>query len=202
MQASGNCYKVRLLMALLGIPFKVVDIDVLAGETRSQFFLQKNPAGLLPVLELPNEQVISESNAILYYLAENTDYFPHEKFLRAQVMQWMFFEQYSHEPNIAVARFWRMFVPDGVQKQKSRFPEWMKRGYAALDVMEKHLNMYNYFSGTQYSIADMSLYAYTHVAHEGGFDLQNYPAIRDWLIRVEKQPRHVPFQWRPEDLFM
>lgn len=197
LQTSGNCYKARMLMALLGVPFRVFDVDIFNGETQTSIFLQKNPTGMVPVLEMPNGFTLAESNAILFYLAEGTGYLPSNRFLRAQVLRWMFFEQYSHEPNIAAARFWCAFVPDGAEKMEHRLSEWMKLGHMALQVMEKHLQVNSFFVGQRYSIADISLYAYTHVAYEGGFELDDYPAIQDWLDRISAIPGHVPITWRP-----
>lgn len=139
MQESGNCYKLRLLMAQLGTPFRVVDVDVLGGETRSASFLEKNPNGRVPLLELENGQFLPESNAVLFYLADGSAYLPAERLQRARVLQWMFFEQYSHEPYIAVARFWRVFSKDGGAAKENRFPEWIERGNQALAVMDRHL---------------------------------------------------------------
>ena len=187
---SGNGYKVRLLLHQLGIPFERVELDILKGETRTPAFLARNPNGRIPTLELEDGTCLAESNAILWYLAEGTRYLPDERLPRAQVLQWMSFEQYSHEPNIATLRFW---THAGLLAERSVFvPDKRKWGMAALDVMEAHLRDRRFFVAERYSIADIALYAYTHVADEGGFDLAPYPAIRAWLARVASQPGHVP----------
>ncbi len=189
--SSGNGYKVRLLLTQLGLPFERIELDILKGETRTAEFLQKNPNGRIPVLEVETGRFLAESNAIMFYLAEGTLFFPEDRWERAQVLQWMFFEQYSHEPNIATSRFWLMH---GELTEERRFALPQKRmlGYAALDVMEKHLTGRTFFVGDRYSIADIALYAYTHVAHEGGFDLGAYPQVRTWLERVRAQPKYIP----------
>jgi glutathione S-transferase len=194
---SGNGYKVRLLLSHLARPYEYVPVDILKGETRTSQFLAKNPNGRIPVLELDDETYLAESNAILYLLAQNTPYWPNTALAQAQALQWMFFEQYSHEPNIATARFWL-----SIKKiETTPFNEELLRqkqflGRAALTVMEDHLVSRFYFVGECYSVADIALFAYTHVAGEGGFDLNAYPAIRAWLSRVRAQPRHVPMdQW-------
>ena len=188
---SGNGYKVRLLLTHLGIPFERIELDILKGETRTPEFLQKNLNGRIPVLEIAPGQFLAESNAIMVYLAEGTPFFPHDRWERAQVLQWMFFEQYSHEPNIATSRFWLMHG-ELTEERRVALPQKRTLGYAALDVMEKHLTGRAFFVGERYSIADIALYAYTHVAHEGGFDLSRYPNIRAWLERVRAQPKHIP----------
>ncbi len=191
MQDSGNCYKLRLAMAQLGIPYDEVDVDTLKGESRTAKFLEINPNGRVPVLRLDDERLLPESNAALFYLAEGTPLLPEDRYGRAQALQWMFFEQYSHEPYIAVARFWRKFVADGEEQKKDRFPEWMDRGYSALGVMNRHLADRAYFVGESYSIADIALYAYTHVADEGGFCLRDFDHVRAWIDRVAGQSGHV-----------
>lgn len=198
MQNSGNCYKLRLLMAQLAVPFRLVDVDILKGESRTPAFLARNRNGRVPLLELGDGRLLPESNAGLFYLAEGTPYLPNDRFERAQVLQWMFFEQYSHEPYIAVARFWWTLKPGGREERRDRFGEWHERGYAALDVMERHLSSNAFFVAGRYSIADIALYAYTHVASEGGFDITAFPSVRTWLARVAAEPRHVPLNWRPE----
>ncbi len=188
---SGNGYKVRLLLHQLGIPFERVELDITRGETRTRAFLAKNPNGRIPLLELEDGTFLAESNAILWYLAERTPFCPREPLARAQVLQWMFFEQYSHEPNIATSRFWLMH---GELTDERRVGLEQKRplGHAALGVMEEHLATREYFVADRYSIADIALYAYTHVAPEGGFDLDPYPAVGRWLARVRAEPRHIP----------
>ncbi len=187
---SGNGYKVRLLLHQLAIPFERIELDITRGATRTPEFLARNPNGRIPTLELEDGTCLAESNAIQWYLADGTDLLPDDPVERAQVLQWMFFEQYSHEPYIAVVRFW---VHQGTHVgREAEVEERRRRGYEALDVMEKHLRNRDFFVGHRYSIADIALFAYTHVAHEGGFDLGGHPAVRAWLDRVRSQPRHVP----------
>jgi len=187
---SGNCYKVKLMLNLLGIPYQWVDIVILNGATETPEFLAKNPNGKIPVLELEDGTCLWESNAILNFLADGSEFLPTEPRLRTQVLQWQFFEQYSHEPYIAVARFIQFYLnmpEDRLEEYKTTH----KRGYKALKVMERQLQTTPYLVGEQYSIADIALYAYTHVAHEGGFDLTPYPAVQAWLKRMASHPRHV-----------
>jgi glutathione S-transferase len=197
MQDSGNCYKLRLLMAQLAVAFRLVDIDILQGESRTPEFLAKNPNGRVPLLELDDGRLLPESNAGLFYLAEGSPYLPSCRFARAQVLQWMFFEQYSHEPYIAVARFWWSIKPGGRAERRDRFAEWHERGYQALSVMERHLTANSYFVANRYSVADIALYAYTHVAGEGGFDITRFPRVGAWIARVAAEHGHVPMSWRP-----
>jgi len=187
---SGNGYKVRLLLTQMGVAFERIELDIMKGETRTAEFLRKNPNGRIPVLELENGELLPESNAILFYLADGTPFLPSDRFRRAQALQWMFFEQYSHEPNIATVRFW--MHSEMTDERRALLPAKQKLGYAALDVMEGHLKTRPFFVANRYSIADIALYAYTHVADEGGFDLSRYPSIRAWLDRVRSQPRHIP----------
>lgn len=196
MQDSGNCYKVRLAAHQLGQPLELVDVDILKGESRTEDFLKRNPNGRVPTLELDNGRSLPESNAILFWLAEGTALLPEDRFARAEALQWMFFEQYSHEPYIAVARFWHSIKPGGREEKAAMFPEWHRRGHEALAVMERHLSSHDWFAGGAYSIADIALYAYTHVAHEGDFDLAPYKAVNSWLARVASEPLHVPMNWR------
>lgn len=190
---SGNCYKVKLMLSLLGIPFQWRAVDILKGETETPEFLAKNPNGKIPVLELEDGTCLWESNAILNFLADGTEFLPTEPRLRTQVLQWQFFEQYSHEPYVAVARFIQLYL--GLpQERLDEYKALQKRGHKALRVMEKQLLLTPYLVGERYSIADIALYAYTHVAHEGGFDLGEYPAIQAWLKRIESHPRHVGMQ--------
>ena len=187
---SGNCYKVKLMLNLLGQPYEWVPVDILKGETRTPEFLEKNPNGKIPVLELDDGSCLWESNAILNFLAEGTEFLPTEPRLRTQVLQWQFFEQYSHEPYVAVARFIMLYL--GLpEERRAEFEEKRKGSYKALDVMERQLLRTPYLVGDRYSIADVALYAYTHVAHEGDIDLQGYPAICAWMDRVASHPRHV-----------
>ncbi|MBE9033401.1 glutathione S-transferase family protein [filamentous cyanobacterium LEGE 11480] len=187
---SGNCYKIKLLMSHLGLADEWIDIDLLKGETETEEFLDKNPNGKIPLLELPSGQCLSESNAILNYLAVGSSYLPEEAWTRAKVLQWQFFEQYSHEPYIAVARFIAKYL-ELPESRRAEFEAKQKGGYKALSVMEKQLGETQYLAGAEMTIADISLYAYTHVAHEGGFDLVDYPAVRRWLDRVASHPHHV-----------
>ena len=188
---SGNGYKTWLLLQQLGLPYERVECDILTGATRTPEFLKKNPNGRIPTLELDDGTFLFESGAILWYLAEGTRFAPASRLERAQTLQWMFFEQYSHEPYIAVARFWKHFFEKLTPQQEAALPDIMKKGYAALDVMERHLAANDFFVGGRYGLADIALYAYTHVAHEGEFDLGRYPAINAWLARVASQPGHV-----------
>ena len=187
---SGNCYKVKLMLHLLGLEYQWQAVDILSGETETPAFLAKNPNGKVPVLELEDGTCLWESNAILNYLADGSEFLPTEPRLRTQVLQWQFFEQYSHEPYIAVARFIQFYL--GLPEERlEEYRALQKRGYKALDVMGQQLARTPYLVGDYYSIADVTLYAYTHVAHQGGFDLSGYPAIRRWLQRVASHPRHV-----------
>lgn len=188
---SGNGYKVRLLLHLLGRPFELVQMDIMKGETRTPEFLAKNPNGRIPLLELEDGQYLPESNAIMFYLAEGTPFLPEDRLARARVLQWMFFEQYSHEPNIAVVRFW-MEHAGMTPEREAQLPAKRAGGYAALGVMEDQLAKSDWFVDNAMTIADIALYAYTHVAHEGGFDLADYPAVRAWLARVARTPGYVP----------
>ena len=191
MADSGNCYKVRLALEQLGLPYRWVEINPGAGETRTPEFLAMNPNGKVPTLQLEDGTFLAESNAILNYLAEGTRLMPAGRLERAQVLQWMFFEQYSHEPYVAVARaILRYQPPDSPRRAElSRLHE---RGRQALAVMDGHLARAPFFVAERYSIADIALYAYTHCAGDGGFDLSAYPAVTGWLQRVRSQPRHVP----------
>jgi glutathione S-transferase len=189
--ASGNGYKVRLLLRLLGRPYRLTEVDILKGATRTPAFLAKNPNGRIPALEFEDGTVLWESNAILFYLADGTRLLPTERLQRAQVLQWMFFEQYSHEPYIAVMRFWLHYTGLDDDKLRQR-PKKMEGGYAALAVMEQRLQAAPYFVGDKLSIADIALYAYTHVAPEGDFDLGRFPAIRAWLARIAAEPGYAP----------
>ena len=188
---SGNCYKVRLLLAQLGLEYETVDVSVVDRSNRAELLGDLNPGLRVPTLVLDDGRPLAESNAILWYFGDGTPYVPDDQYERAQVLQWMFFEQYSHEPYLAVVRFWLAYsgTPEAFREQ---VPAKMKGGYAALDAMERHLDGKSFLIGDRYSIADMVLYAYTHVAHEGEFDLEPYPAIRAWLDRVADQPGHVP----------
>ena len=184
---SGNCYKVKLVLTQLKLPFEWVPIDIMKSESRTPEFLAKNPSGRVPTVELDDGTCLAESNAILWYLAEGTPLVPDSKLARAQALQWMFFEQYSHEPNIATSRYIIRYLGNPPEK-KEALAARVAPGYAALGVMESHLKANDWFAGVRYSMADIALYAYTHCAGEGGFELGGFPAIRAWLARVESQP--------------
>ena len=187
---SGNGYKVRLLLTQLQIPFELIQLNILKKETRTPEFLAKNPNGKIPLLEIEPNKCIFESNAILYYLSQNTKYFTQDKYHQSKVMQWLFFEQYSHEPNIAPPRYW-ISVLQQPEQHKEQIKQKQNLGYAALNVMENHLKKHNFFVANKYTIADIGLYAYTHVAKEGGFNLSKFPAILAWFKRIQSQPRHI-----------
>ena len=187
---SGNCYKVRLLLAHLGLEYETVEMSVVDRSNRAEVLGELNPGLRVPTLVLDDGRPLAESNAILWYFGDGTQYVPGDAYERAQVLQWQFFEQYSHEPNIAVARFWLAYSGTP-ERFEAELPARLKGGYAALDAMEGHLDGREFLVGDRYSLADISLYAYTHVAHEGGFDLDPYPAIRAWLERVAAQPGHI-----------
>jgi len=187
---SGNCYKIRLLLTQLAIPFEPIEVDILKGESRTPEFLQKNTNGRVPVLETESGEFLSESNAIMFYLSEGTEFFPTDRWERAKVMQWLCFEQYSHEPYIATTRFWIKELGKA-EEYAEAIAQKREPGYAALGVMEKHLTQHSFFVGERYTIADIGLFAYTHVADEGGFDLTRFPAILSWIERVKAQPRYI-----------
>jgi glutathione S-transferase len=190
---SGNAYKVQLLLHQLGIPHETVGLDIMAqpSETRRPEFLAKNPNGRIPLLELDDGRFLPESNAIMFYLAEGTEYLPADRFERAQVLQWMFFEQYNHEPYVAVLKFWTIW--GGLDKCRAEDIErWKTRGQAALDVMARHLESRKYFVGDRYSIADIALFAYTQSAERVGFRIAE--SVRAWLMRVANEPRHLPIR--------
>ncbi len=189
-QVSGNCYKVRLMLAHLGLDFQRHELDVVDRSNRSQVLGDLNPALRVPTLVLDDGRPLAESNAILCYLSDGTPYLPADRYRRAQVLQWLFFEQYNHEPNIAVVRFWVAVSPSPPAQQE--IDVRIAAGYNALDAMEGHLSGRQFLVADRYTVADIALYAYTHVAHEGGFDLTGYPAIGRWLERVAAQPGHVP----------
>ena len=193
---SGNGYKLRLLLAHLCIAFERIEIDILNGESRTPEFLAKNPNGRIPVLELDDGTCISESNAILFYLSEESAFLPADRLARARTLQWMFFEQYSHEPFIAVSRHWIQHA-GMTSEQRAQLPAKQEGGRNALEVMENHLGNSAWFGGEVPSIADIALYAYTHVADEGGFDLASYSAVGSWLNRVGSLPNHIPMNPAP-----
>ena len=190
---SGNCYKIKLVLGHLGrvqdTDYQWVHIDILAGDSRTPEFLARNPNGRIPVLELDDGRYLSESNAILNYLADGSRYLPNEAYARAEVLKWQFFEQYSHEPYIATARFIAKYL--GLpEDRRAEYEAKQAGGQAALGVLEAHLAANDFLVGDQFTIADITLYAYTHVADEGGFDLSDYPAVQRWLVRVSDQPAH------------
>ena len=191
--SSGNGYKARLLLAQLDIPFEHVEYDIVAGEARARGFLEKvNPNGRVPVLELEDGTTLPESNAILFYLAENTPFLTEGRLERAQVLRCRFCEQYSHEPNVVTPRFRITHHVEMTEERRLSLETKRKLGYDALGAMERHLTNNDFFVGERYSVADIALYAYSHVADEGGFDLEGFLAVRAWLDRVASQPGHVP----------
>jgi len=190
---SGNGYKVRLLLHSLGLPFERVEVDILRGETRTPAFLAKNPNGRIPLLEWEDGRRLWESNAILWHLGEGTSWVPEDPFARARMLQWMFFEQYSHEPFVAVLRFWHF--AGRLEANRDRVAEKEAGAYAALDVLERHLAGEGgparaWMEGGE--LADLALYAYTHVAEEGGLSLAGHPEVRGWLARFAARPGHIP----------
>lgn len=187
---SGNCYKIALVCALLDIEHEWVPVDILAGETRTADFLKRNPGGKIPFVEWDDGRTLSESNAIINYLAGNSPLLPPDRFEQAKVQQWQFFEQYSHEPYIAVARFIAKYL--GLpEERRTEYESKQVGGYKALAVMERQLQQTSYLAGNMLTTADVSLYAYTHVADEGGFDLSDYPAVQAWIARIKQQPGYV-----------
>ena len=193
MQISGNCYKVRLAAKQLGIDLTLKEYPLGSGLTRQPAFLAKNPIGRVPLLELDDGRCLAESGAILCYLADGSDLTPRDSWSRAKMLEWMFFEQYEHEPYVAVARRWIAYEPkEALEKKRALVPEWHAKGHAALGIMENHLAENEWFAGGKYSLADIALYGYTHCADEGGFELARYPAIQAWLKRVAAQANHIP----------
>lgn len=188
-ELSGNCYKVRLLFAQLGIEYQREEVDVFDRSGRPHQLGAVNPGLRVPVVVLDDGRSLAESNAILWYFADGTPYLPEDPFERAKVLQWQFFEQYSHEPYIAVSRFW---AHAGIAPPAEAREEKLRGGHAALHALEQHLADREFLVADRYTVADISLYAYTHVAPEGGFELDAYPAVRAWLRRVAAQPGHVP----------
>ena len=188
---SGNCYKLQLTASLLSLDYEWVDVDIMRGESHTPSFLAMSSTGKIPLLALDDGRYLSESNAIINFLAVNSEYLPSDPFTLAKLQQWQFFEQYSHEPFIAVARFIKLYqgLPESRQAE---FSNKLIGGYKALDVMEQQLQSSPWLTGEKMTTADISLYAYTHVAHEGGFDLDDYPAIRAWLLRIESRPGYCP----------
>jgi glutathione S-transferase len=200
MQRSGNSYKVRLALAQLRIPYRLIEVDILKGESRTPEFLEKNPHGQVPLLEAAPGRYLAESNAILWHLARGSSLRPENRIERAEALQWMFFEQHSIEPNIGSAYFWLSLVKGGRDLQQHALDDWIEEGNRALRVMENQLERHRYFVADRYTVADIALYAYTHLAHECEFDLKPFPAIRVWLSRVEAQSDHVPMDWQPTNV--
>jgi glutathione S-transferase len=194
---SGNGYKVRLLLAQLGMQYGWSELDIDKGETRTADFLRRNPNGRIPTLQLDDGTCLPESNAILWYLAEGSRFVPATQLGRAQVLQWMFFEQYSHEPYVATPRYIVRHLPPDSPRH-AELPDRLARGRAAFAVMEQHLSTRQFFVNDRYSIADIALYAYSHVAEDGGHDLEAFPNVREWLGRVAAQPGYVPLLARPK----
>jgi glutathione S-transferase len=194
---SGNCYKPRLLMAKLGIPFTIAEVSSHTGETRKADYVAKNPNAMVPLLELDDGRRIAESNAILLYLAEGTRFLPADRYERALCYQWLFFEQYSHEPYIAVRKALLTFPERAKDATPERLALTLERGNKALGVMNRRLAESPFFAGAAYSVADIALYAYTHTAEMGGFQIDAYPAVAEWLKRVEADPGHVAMDWLP-----
>lgn len=190
---SGNCYKIELLSSELGLDYEWREVDILAGETRTTEFLAKNPNGKIPLLELPDGHCLAESNAIMLYLADGTPLAGTDRYSRAEVLQWLFYEQYSHEPNIATSRFILRFLGNPPER-RAALAEKREAGYAALKLMDRHLESRPYFVDCGFSVADIALYAYTHVADEGGFDLASYAAIAAWMARIEERPAYRPMR--------
>jgi glutathione S-transferase len=191
---SGNCYKIQLLLELLGLPYETVNVNILAGESRTPAFLAHNPVGKVPVLQIGSDDFLPESNAALWYLAEGSRFLPADRRGRAEVVRWLSFEQYSHEPNVATARFWIHFLGNPPQYAE-RLQEKQEAGRHALRIMDDHLARADYFVGGGYSIVDIALYAYTHVADEADIELAPYPAILAWLARVGGEPGHVAMEY-------
>jgi glutathione S-transferase len=191
MQRSGNSYKVRLALAQLAMPYRLVEIDILKGESHTPEFLAKNPSGQVPLLEVAPGRYLAESNAILWHLASGSALRPTDRIDRAEALQWLFFEQHSLEPNLGAAYFWLCLVKGGRDLQQHALDDWMEEGYRSLKVMEKHLQHHRYFVADRYTIADIALYGYTHLAHQCDYDLATFPAIREWLARIAAEPGHV-----------
>ncbi len=191
MQRSGNCYKVRLALAQLRIPCAFVEIDILKGETHTPDFLAKNPNGQIPLLEIEPGRYLAESNAILWFLAERSNLLVADPVERAAVLQWLFFEQHAIVPTVGAAYFWLALVKGGRELQRHSIDDWMEEGQRALGVMDKRLASNRFFAGDRYTVADIALYAYTHLAPQCDFDLARFPALCDWLARIAEQPGHI-----------
>lgn len=193
--SSGNCYKIKLLLNQLKIPFDYKEVDIVRGESRTEEFLKINPVGCIPALVISKKETLVESNAILFYISEGTNFLPSSKLNKSKVLQWLFFEQYKHEPNIATLRFWKKILKrnENQEEWKSKIEEKMKNGYNALKIMEDHLSDKDFFVDNKYTIADICLYAYTHKAYEAGFDLSLFPNINKWIEKIEKQDNYINF---------
>jgi glutathione S-transferase len=199
MRRLGNSYKVRLALAQLRIPYRLVEVDILRGEGRTPEFLAKNPNGQVPLLEAAPGRYIAESNAILWYLAGGSALAAEDRITRAEALQWMFFEQRRLVPSIGAAYFWLALVKGGRELQQHALDDWLEQGYRALDAMDNHLQNRRYFAADRYTIADIALYAHTHLAHTCDFDLTAFPAVRAWLNRVAEQPGHMRMDEQPAE---
>ncbi len=188
---SGNCYKIQLLCSEMGVDYDWEEVDIIAGDTRTPHFLAMNANGKIPLLVLPDGRYLPESNAILFYLADGSEFFAGDAYARAEILQWMFFEQYSHEPNIATSRFIIKYLGNPADRQPG-LEEKKVDGYKALEIMEQRLRCHPFITGDKYNIADIALFAYTHVAGEGGFSLEDYAAIREWITIIKGRPNYVP----------
>lgn len=197
MQTSANSYKARLALNWVGAEFCLVDIDVLSGANRTPAYLALNPAGQVPILALEDGRTLPESGAILHYIAEGTELLPPDRFARAEVLRWMFFEQHAHDPFIGQARYWLSLVRGGRELKQNLIEEWEDRGYDALRIMNSHLAGRPFFAGETPTLADIALYANTHAAEDGGFDLSAFSNVSDWLARMADSERCVPIDWRP-----
>jgi glutathione S-transferase len=200
MHRSGNSYKVRLALAQLGVPYRLREVDILKGDSHTPEFLAMNPSGQVPLLEVTPGRYLAESNAILWYVAGGTSLAPEDRVDRAEALQWMFFEQHSLEPNLGAAYFWLALVKGGRELQRHALEDWMEEGYRSLRVMENHLRLHDYFAANRYTIADIALYAYTHLAHLCDYDLDSFPAIRAWVDRVASEPGHITMDWQAAEL--
>jgi glutathione S-transferase len=200
MQRSGNSYKVRLVLAKLGIPYRLEEVDILKGDSHTPEFLAMNPTGQVPLLEVEPGRYLAESNAIIWYLAGGTALAPDDRIQRATALQWMFFEQHSIEPNIGAAWFWLALQKGGRELQQHALEDWMEEGHRALGVMDKHLKQQRFFVDNRLTVADLALYAYTHIADRCDFDLSGFPYVRAWIDRVAASPDHVAMDWQPADV--
>jgi glutathione S-transferase len=197
MQRSGNSYKVRMALSMLGVPFQLREVDILKGESHTPEFLAMNPSGQVPLLKVAPDRYLAESNAILWHIASGTHLRPKNRIDRAEALQWMFFEQHSLEPNIGAAWFWLSLVRGGRELQQHALDDWLEEGYRALGVMDRHLRTHDYIAAGRFTVADVALYGYTHLAHTCDFDLRPYSAVRDWLDRVAATPGYIDMEWQP-----